>query len=255
VYLDYTTKKVMVLERLHGVSLLDDTTVQRITQSHAATGTNTILTALNIWSMSVTSMPWFHADVHAGNLLLLHDGRVGFIDFGIVGRISPKVLNSVSELSTALALNDSQGMARALCNMGATDAAVDIVRFGNDLDRILQRMSRVQPDVTVVAMADGSVRGLMDVNEAEVTDLMLELVQVTENNGLKLPREFGLLVKQALYFDRYLKVLAPNVDVLTDTRVMIGGKPRTVATTTTTTATTTAGTTEVVVVDVDSSSI
>jgi predicted unusual protein kinase regulating ubiquinone biosynthesis (AarF/ABC1/UbiB family) len=47
----------------------------------------------------------------------------------------------------------------------------------------------------------------------------LEIVAVTEENGLKLPREFGLLVKQSLYFDRYLKILAPNVNVMDDTRV------------------------------------
>ena len=36
--------------------------------------------------MSVRGCEIFHADVHAGNLLVLQDGRVGFIDFGIVGR-------------------------------------------------------------------------------------------------------------------------------------------------------------------------
>ena len=45
------------------------------------------------------------------------------------------------------------------------------------------------------------------------------MVDVTEDNGLKLPREFGLLVKQSLYFDRYLKILAPDLDVMSDTRV------------------------------------
>lgn len=90
VYQDYTTKKVLVLERLHGVSLLDEETIASVTRDPQK-GVDTIITALNIWSMSVTSMPWFHADVHAGNLLLLNDGRVGFIDFGIVGRISEKV--------------------------------------------------------------------------------------------------------------------------------------------------------------------
>jgi aarF domain-containing kinase len=39
-----------------------------------------------------------------------------------------------------------------------------------------------------------------------------------------LPREFGLLVKQSLYFDRYLKILAPNVDVMNDSRVMLSGQ-------------------------------
>jgi predicted unusual protein kinase regulating ubiquinone biosynthesis (AarF/ABC1/UbiB family) len=47
-----------------------------------------------------------------------------------------------------------------------------------------------------------------------VTQVLLDFVDATENNGLKFPREFGLLVKQSLYFDRYLKILAPNLDVM-----------------------------------------
>ena len=37
-------------------------------------------------------------DVHAGNLLVLEDGRVGFIDFGIVGRIPETVWSSLRDL-------------------------------------------------------------------------------------------------------------------------------------------------------------
>ena len=225
VYLQHTTKKVMVLEKLDGVSLLDEDAVAKVMKDPEQ-GTEVILTALNIWSMSVTSMPWFHADVHAGNLLLLRDGRVGFIDFGIVGRISEKVFQSVNELSAALAVNDSEGMAIALCNMGAADEKVDTKQFGRDIERVMQRINNVEADLTVAASSDGSVVGRIDVDENEITDLLLELVEVTENNGLKLPREFGLLVKQSLYFDRYLKILAPNVDVMNDSRVMIGGKSK-----------------------------
>jgi aarF domain-containing kinase len=55
----------------------------------------------------------------------------------------------------------------------------------------------------------------------DVTKVLLDIVHVTENNGLKLPREFGLLVKQSLCFDRFLKILAPNVDVISDARLNV----------------------------------
>jgi aarF domain-containing kinase len=224
VYLDQTTKKVLTMEFLKGQSMLDEETISRVS-NNPQMGTETIITALNVWSMSVTAMPWFHADVHAGNLLILDDGRVGFIDFGIVGRISDKVFQSVTELSTALAINDSEGMAIAMCNMGAADEEVDTKKFGKDIERMMERMTQFQPEV-VASIVDGGVQGSIAFDETEITDLVLELVEVTENNGLKLPREFGLLVKQALYFDRYIKILAPNVDVMSDSRVMIGGKDR-----------------------------
>ena len=203
--------------------MLDEETIAKATRNDSTMGTDIIITALNIWSLSVVSMPWFHADVHAGNLMLCEDGRVGFIDFGIVGRVSRKTYNAVNELSGALAAGDYEGMAEALCNMGAADVDVDKKQFGRDIARVLDRMNNVQPDVTVKQFSDGSLEGSLNVDESEITDLLLELVEVTENNGLKLPREFGLLVKQSLYFDRYLKILAPNVDVMSDARVKLGG--------------------------------
>jgi aarF domain-containing kinase len=99
-------------------------------------------------------------------------------------------------------------MAQALCNMGATEEDVDVDRLARDIQRVMRRVSTVQSDITVT-----------DLGEDEVTNFLLELVDVTEDNGLKLPREFGLLVKQSLYFDRYLKILAPDLDVMNDNRV------------------------------------
>ncbi|KAG7359788.1 ABC1 family-domain containing protein [Nitzschia inconspicua] len=218
VYRNYTTKKVFTMERLHGVSMLDEETISKVTK-YPEMGQQAIISALNIWTTSVMKMPWFHADVHAGNLLLLNDGRIGFIDFGIVGRVSPKTFKAVNELSTALALGDYRGMAQAMCNMGATDETVDIDKFGRDIELVVNRIMSIQPDVTIVQMQDGSLGGSLDVDESEITNLLLELVDITEENGLKLPREFGLLVKQSLYFDRYIKILAPELDVMNDTRV------------------------------------
>jgi aarF domain-containing kinase len=218
VYREFSTKKVLTMERLNGISMLDEDTLAKVTKDPAV-GQRAIITALNIWTMTVNQMPWFHADVHAGNLLLLDDGRVGFIDFGIVGRVSDKTFKAVNELSVALAMNDYRGMAEALCNMGATDEEVDIDKFGRDIEMLMRRISTVQPDITIATMSGGSVAGSINFDESEITNVLIELVDVTNDNGLKLPREFGLLVKQSLYFDRYLKVLAPELDVMNDTRV------------------------------------
>lgn len=215
---ELTTKRVFTMERLRGISMLDEETISKVTKDPNF-GQAAIITALNIWTTSVMSMPWFHADVHAGNLLLLDDGRIGFIDFGIVGRVSDKTFSAINELSTALALADYRGMAQALCNMGATDEEVDIGKFGHDIEVVMRRIASVQPDVTITQMTDGSVGGSLDFDETDITNLLLELVDITEDNGLKLPREFGLLVKQSLYFDRYLKILAPDLDVMNDVRV------------------------------------
>lgn len=47
-------------------------------------------------------------------------------------------------------------------------------------------------------------------------------MQVGDTHGIRFPREFGLLLKQLLYFDRYTQLLAPSLSVLNDDRVKIG---------------------------------
>ena len=131
----------------------------------------------------------------------------------MVGRVNEKTFTAVNELSTSMALGDYEGMATALCNMGATDTDVDVKKFGRDIEQVMNDMAKVSPDEIAVGMGnDGTVSASISFDEDEVTGMLLKIVDVTEDNGLKLPREFGLLVKQSLYFDRYLKILAPGLD-------------------------------------------
>merc|ERR1719222_363499 len=98
------------MELFRGVALVDLEGIKRYTSDPEAT----LVAALNTWALSVQKCEFFHADVHAGNLLVLKDGRVGFLDFGIVGRLPPEVSAAVDALNDALAKGDAKGMARAL---------------------------------------------------------------------------------------------------------------------------------------------
>ena len=53
-------------------------------------------------------------------------GQVGFIDFGIVGRVTPVTWTALEALLTATATRDFETMARALATVGATDTDVDL---------------------------------------------------------------------------------------------------------------------------------
>ena len=66
------------------------------------------------------SLGFFHADVHAGNLMILEDGRIGFLDFGIVGRFSPKVFESLWMLVQGVGEKDYRMIARSLIGLDAT---------------------------------------------------------------------------------------------------------------------------------------
>jgi aarF domain-containing kinase len=78
-FLEASATKVLTMEYLKGVPLVDLEGIQRYSSNPEAT----LITALRTWALSVAENDVFHADVHGGNLLVLEDGRVGFLDFGI----------------------------------------------------------------------------------------------------------------------------------------------------------------------------
>ncbi|RWW62644.1 hypothetical protein BHE74_00030208 [Ensete ventricosum] len=80
VYQHCSTRHVLTMERLYGVPLTDLDSIRSLVLDPEIT----LVTALNVWFGSLIACDNFHADVHAGNLWLLRDGRIGFLDFGML---------------------------------------------------------------------------------------------------------------------------------------------------------------------------
>lgn len=213
-----SSKKVLVMEYLKGVPLVDLEGIRQYSDNPE----QTLITALQTWAASVVDNESFHADLHGGNILVLENGQVGFIDFGIVGRIPSTTWNALDGLIGSFAINDFRGVASALVSIGATDdkIAVDVDMFGRELETVVQSILAMEPNIDIVTDVEGrSVAASLSVDDSETTRILLEIVKVAEDNGIRLPREFGILIKQALYFDRYQKLLAPTLDPLRDDRV------------------------------------
>jgi predicted unusual protein kinase regulating ubiquinone biosynthesis (AarF/ABC1/UbiB family) len=203
VYHQLSTKRILTMERLFGVALTDLNSIKKVSKNPS----ETLSSALEIWFSSLGS-GMFHADVHAGNLLVLNDGRIGFIDFGIVGRISPTVWMGLMFFMEGLGTGEAESMAKGLVMMDSTSKDIDEKKFAKDLKFIIDEMNQIAANISL-----GDVNSIDD---AKLNAVMLKINDVSKNNGLKIPHEFGLLIKQMLYFDRYVKLLAPELDLIKD---------------------------------------
>lgn len=227
VYPHCSTKRVLTMERLYGVPLTDLDSISSLVSSPEAS----LITALNVWFGSLLGCETFHADVHAGNLWLLRDGRIGFLDFGIVGRISPKTWTAMEIFLTSISIQDYDGMASSLVEMGATSSDVDTKAFSRDLEKVYSSIQNLDTEVIVAAARSSNtntttVAANVVVDERQMNALFLDVVRVSESYGLRFPREFALLMKQLLYFDRYTRLLAPNMNMLQDQRISIASNRR-----------------------------
>lgn len=205
VYENCSTRRVLTMERFYGVPLTDLESIREVTSDPE----RTLITAMNTWFSSLTQCEFFHADVHAGNLMVLRDGRVGFIDFGIVGRIKPDTWQAVSDFISAVMVGNFEGMAGAMVRIGVTHETIDVDQFADDLRRLYHQMDHMVPDTPYLA----------EEAEDEVNNILMDMVKIGEQHGLHFPREFALLIKQFLYFDRYVHILAPEMDMFMDERL------------------------------------
>jgi len=206
VYEHCSTRRVLTMERFYGVPLTDLDSIRQVTDDPE----RTLITAMNTWFASLTQCEFFHADVHAGNLMVLRDGRVGFIDFGIVGRISPGTWEAVSDFISAVMVGNFEGMADAMVRIGVTRSQVNVDELAGDLRSLYQQLDRMVPDYAPYSAEQ---------TEDQVNNVLMDMVKIAEGHGLHFPREFALLLKQFLYFDRYVHILAPEMDVFMDERL------------------------------------
>ncbi|MBA3817678.1 MAG: AarF/ABC1/UbiB kinase family protein [Deltaproteobacteria bacterium] len=197
---EYTTRKVLVMERFVGlrVDKFDEI------KSRGIDGESKLVDGLRAWFQCVVFYGFFHGDVHAGNLMLLDDDTIGFLDFGIVGRFDEKARYLVTDYMIAFASGNYKRLAEIIIEMAGKPANLDMDAFVGDLGETYRPL---------LTLSFGQV------NYAE---FLPGIQRTATRHRMRMPNEFILITKQLLYFDRYAKSLAPKLNVFTDPRLVLG---------------------------------
>ena len=166
---------------------------------------------LDTWFLSLMMTGEFHADLHAGNLMMLDNGQIAFLDFGLMGEINPKSLQACFNLVQATQTSDFYGVAQAMVDIGMTAerSRMDIDKLAQDLQKIFgaNHFNASTQDKDQSVQADS------------LNIMMVELAQIGKRHGIHFPRDFALLTKQLLYFDRFMVALAPDMELFEGERL------------------------------------
>ena len=195
---ELTTRRVITMERFFGVRVDD---VEKV-RARAEDTEAKLVYGLRCWFQSMILYGFFHGDVHAGNLMMLDDGALGFLDFGIIGRFDKKTRRQIAEYIVAFASGDFRALGRVMMNMGAMSQGIDLDAVAADLKR---------------AYAPILTTSFGDLNYGSV---LPDILRASVKHRMRLPREFVLVTKQMLYFDRYAKLLAPKLNIFSDPRLV-----------------------------------
>jgi predicted unusual protein kinase regulating ubiquinone biosynthesis (AarF/ABC1/UbiB family) len=200
-YNELTTARVLVMERFYG-NRVDD--VEGV-NARGVDAEGRLVAGVRAWFQCVLLYGFFHGDVHAGNLMLLDNLDLGFLDFGIVGRFDKQQRNMVTDYIIAFATGDYRGLAKVITDMGGVNVAKDrdLTAFAKDLEEAYSPLLK---------------KSFGDINYIE---MLPQINRVATKHRMRMPKEFVLITKQLLYFDRYAKLLAPKLNIFTDPRLIM----------------------------------
>jgi ubiquinone biosynthesis protein len=195
VYWDYTTEKVLTMERIQGIRIDDVAAIRKA----GFDGTELVKALLFSLFEGGLRHGLFHGDLHAGNLYVDDQGRIVFFDFGIMGRIDPRTRWLLRELVHALLVKkDHAAAGKIVVLMGAVGTMRPEAEAAKDLEKFATPLT------------------MQTLGELSYADIGKQLSTLADAYDVKLPRELVLIGKQFLYVERYMKLLAPKWQMMSD---------------------------------------
>ena len=186
IYWDYTARRVLTMEWIEGTKLTE-------LESIAAQGldaTYLVNVGVQCSLRQLLEHGFFHADPHPGNLLAMTDGKLAYLDFGMMSNMKPYQKYGLIEAIVHLVNRDFEGLAQDYVNLEFLDPSVDL--------------RPIVPAFAVV-FEDALGGSVSDINIATITD---RLSQLMYEYPFRVPAYFALIIRSLVT----LEGIAINVD-------------------------------------------
>jgi len=193
IYWEYSTKRVLVMEYIHG------TDIARVDKLKAD-GVDTKLVCYRLLSAilkMVAEHAFFHADPHTGNVLVLEDNKVAFLDCGMVGNINSYMKTSFLQCLVGVIQNDLDSVIESYFKIGVfKDGELDYQAFRYDAN-------------TFIGKYLNASRKDMDLDA-----FFKDVIRLGRKHNMRMPKEWFLIGKALISVESTLKRIDPSYNLV-----------------------------------------
>lgn len=193
-YRAYCSDRVLVMERLVGV---------KITAGGPA-GHDMPAVARECVRMlfkMVFEDGFFHGDLHPGNIFILEDGRIGLIDFGLVGRMTPMMKDAMADLLLSIVTHDYAGVARGLYDISLHTGRVNYGQWEADTVELCEKYFAHKT-----------------LGEVDFGALLRDLVEGAIRHDVRIPPDYTMFFKAIMTVEGIGKTITPDLDLIGECR-------------------------------------
>jgi ubiquinone biosynthesis protein len=200
VHLRFSTERLLVTGWLDGVTLgsagpvIEERGLDRIQLAR---------TLLRHALHQITVDGIFHADPHPGNIMLLADGRLAWLDLGSVGRLDAQLRSALQNLLLSVARGEPAGMA---------DALLDLVNRPDEIEE--QQLERALGQFMALHLAGGAIAG---------TEMFTDLFRLIARFELGIPPEVAAVFRALATLEGTLTLVAPGFDLIAEAQGFASG--------------------------------
>lgn len=193
VYREFTTRSVLVMEFIDGFKVDQVAAIK----SHGIDPKEIARIGLQSFSRQLMEFGFFHADPHPGNTIVMFDGRVSIIDFGLVSYLDDEMMGHMANLCLGFADRDFDLVMEALQDMEfLPKKGVNLIEFRSDLKDTSEPFYG---------------RSLATISVKEVYDKVMDLVR---KHRITIPRKVLLILKTFVQNEAIGKKLGSDTSIL-----------------------------------------
>lgn len=196
IYMEYTANGVLTMERLSGIRISEVAMLDVAGYDRKQLARN----GAEAFFKQVLEDGFFHADPHSGNMFVMPDGRIGLVDFGIVGRLSEEDMEVIADTFLALVNKDFDGLVQQYINMGFVTEDVDLDRFRHEFKHDL---------VELIEPLYGK-----KIKQISLSDYIDRVTRLALRHKLKFPSDLILMNKALLTIEGLGRELDPDFDFI-----------------------------------------
>jgi ubiquinone biosynthesis protein len=134
----------------------------------------------------------FHGDPHPGNLFIMHDGRICFHDFGLVGFLDQNTRRNLAAFMQAFVLQDAEWLLDAALALGVLARNIDRAEFSGRLEELLQDYAQ------------------LPLREWSLAEALLRITRMGTGRHVRMPRNLLVLMRTLFLMESTVRTLDPD---------------------------------------------